>query len=669
MLKRFHKREPNMRDRFILRVLLPPFLLLLIIGGLGFWQLNEFLKDQAIDNLQIAAKATSIRLEREIAIREVILKNTANEITSIKNSYESELAQLELSRSGCRDYYLQKYTFTGSPDGVCDVFAQSLSNAKPSLALIEDTYLENAKKLQTTDFEDVNQRLSAFKQFFPETLAVMVIGENSAVVSSAISGDNTISSDNFIEYATSAVNQPIRGEIVLINDYKLAIFAFPSTEGSVLAAYEVNNPNYIRPSWQSTPIDNNEALSIITDSGKSIVYPGLRNETEILSHTNNIEDNFYGKANLSGVENIVVAESIGETNWKVLVASPEAIVFEQLRDTQLMVILIAGLIIVGFLWVGAFFIKRTTDNLAQLVTGAMVYGSGRLDYELKLNSSEKEFKQLADTMNYMAHRIAQSEKEIDERNKEFISIATHELRAPMTSIIGYLSMLGDNIGDKLTKQNKLLFSSAYNGSILLRDLVNDMLDAARLEGGREEFRLNKLQISTFISECIESMNIVAKQNDISIKYDDKSADDVFADDAKIRIILNNFISNAIKYNHKNGKVKIHHIINHDELITVVASTGPTIPAEQQAHMFEKFFRVDTPEHKKITGTGIGMYVTKKYIEAMNGKTWFTSNPGEDTIFYFSLPLASGNGSKNTPTTTTPKTSNSKWIMRWRRHIR
>jgi two-component system, OmpR family, sensor kinase len=71
----------------------------------------------------------------------------------------------------------------------------------------------------------------------------------------------------------------------------------------------------------------------------------------------------------------------------------------------------------------------------------MVYGSGRLDYKLDLNSSEKEFKQLADTMNYMAQRIAKNEKEIDERNKEFISIATHELRAPMTSIIGYLSLL------------------------------------------------------------------------------------------------------------------------------------------------------------------------------------------------------------------------------------
>jgi signal transduction histidine kinase len=303
------------------------------------------------------------------------------------------------------------------------------------------------------------------------------------------------------------------------------------------------------------------------------------------------------------------------------------------------------------------------------VTGAMVYGSGRLDYKLELQSSEKEFKQLADTMNYMAQRIAQTEKEIDERNKEFISIATHELRAPMTSIIGYLSILGENIGDKLNKQNSLLFTSAYDGSIRLRDLVNDMLDAARLEGGREEFRLNKLQISKYITECINSMDVVAKQNEISIYYDDKDTADVIADEGKTRIILNNFVSNAIKYNHIHGKVKISHIKHKDQLVTAIASTGPTIPADQQAHMFEKFFRVDTPEHKKVTGTGIGMYVTKQYIEAMNGKTWFTSNPGEDTVFYFSLPLAGETTSENSIAAITPKPTNSKWIMRWRRRIK
>lgn len=669
MFRSSKKREVTMRDRFILRVLMPPFLLLVVIGGVGFWQSNKILTSQAIDELQVAAKATSIRLEREMAIRETVLKNTADEISSIKAKYVSDLLQLESSRSGCREYYLQNYRFSGSPEGVCDVFSINLVYTRPNLELIEDTYIENAKNLQSTEISGINQRLSAFKQFFPETLAIMVIGDNNEIISSAVSGDTSITTEDFTDYAISATTQPVQGKILQINSYKIAVFAIPTEGGSVLAAYDVNNANYIRPTWMSTPIDTNEALAIVTESGQNVVYPGIRNELELLSNTQNIDENSSMKINLGGVENIVVSEDVGKSDWKILVTSPEAIVFATQRDTQLVLIIVAGIFVVGFLWVGTFFIKKTTDNLAQLVTGAMVYGSGRLDYKLVLNTPEKEFRQLAETMNYMAQRIARSEKEIDEKNKEFISIATHELRAPMTSIIGYLSMLQENLEKKLNKQDKMLINTAYDGTIRLRNLVNDMLDAARLEGGQEEFNIKKLDITKYINECVKSMDVVAKENKISIRYDEKSHGIVYADEAKLRIIMNNYLSNAIKYNHHGGKVVISHSQDKDQLITAVSSTGPTIPADQQEHMFEKFFRVDTPEHRKVTGTGIGMFVTKQYVLVMKGKVWFTSSPGQNTVFYFSLPMSGVESANNVSKTVTPKSANSKWIMRWRRRMR
>lgn len=87
-------------------------------------------------------------------------------------------------------------------------------------------------------------------------------------------------------------------------------------------------------------------------------------------------------------------------------------------------------------------------------------------------------------------------------------------------------------------------------------------------------------------------------------------------------------------------------------------------------MFEKFFRVDTPEHRKVTGTGIGMFVTKQYILAMNGKVWFSSSPGQNTVFYFSLPISTSENSKKIKSTkVTPQSNNSKWIMRWRKRMK
>lgn len=669
MFKFYKKREATMRDRFMFRVLLPPFLILLIVGGIGFWQLNRFLTTQAISDLKIAADASAIRLERELAIRATVLKNTGEEIAVIKNTYIADLSTLENNRANCRAYYLEEFTFFNSPDDACALFLDNLSGARPSLQIIEDTYIEEAKNLQTIETTNINQRLSAFKQFFPETLATIVANNDGQILSSAVSGDADISPADLTELAILSLERAIEGELVTVGNFKLAVFGFPTSEGSVLAAYDINSQNFIVPSWQSTPIDNNEALAIVTVPGETILYPRLRNESEFVAKTQTITNDSSVNVSLNNVQNIVTGTSVGGSNWMVMVASPEAVVFSPLRDTQIAVLFLAGLFIIGFLWVGTYFIKKMTDNIAQLVTGALVFGSGRLDYKLNIDTSVREFKQLEDTMSFMAKRIAKNEKENDERNKEFISIATHELRAPMTSIIGYLSMLKENVDKKLNKQDKMLLDTAYEGTTRLRELVNDMLDAARLEGGREEFNYKDIDISKHIVECINSMEVVAKENDITLIYDDAHKSSVYADEQKLRIILNNFMSNAIKYNHKKGTVEVSHSNSEGQLITSIANTGPSIPANQQQHMFEKFFRVDTPEHRKVTGTGVGMYVTKQYIEAMGGKVWFTSNPNEKTIFNFSLPNA---GKANTITSTkksTIKPTDSKWIMRWHKRMK
>lgn len=656
-----------MYDHFMSRVLLPPFILLLIIGGFGLFQLNSFLRTQSINELQVAARTTAIRLERELAIRETVLKNTGNEIAETKATYASNLQELEDRRQACRDYYQTEFTFFDSPDDVCAVFASTAF--RDSLQRIEDAYVEEAQQLQEQEITSTNSSLASFKQFFPETLAVMVVNEEGSIVSSAVSEANILSVDDFKKYAVDAINEPVLGEVLTIEQFSVAVFALPTEGGSVLAAYDINNPSYIRPSWVNTPIDTTEALSVVSSPGESIVYPGVSSSAEFIAKTRDIESGESALVRLGDVDNIVVSQDVERSKWAIVVASPEAVVFSPVFDSQLSAIFLAGLFVIGFLWVGTFFIKRTTDNLATLVAGAMIYGTGRFDYKLPIDSSDKEFHQLAETMQAMAKRIATSEKEMDERNKEFISIATHELRAPMTSIIGYLSMLKENTEKKMKKEDKMLLDTAYDGTIRLRDLVNDMLDAARLEGGREEFKFQKVSISEQIEACIESMSVVANEGHVKLQYDNKYSDSVIADEAKLRIILNNFVSNAIKYNHKKGHVKLSHKKQDGMLITAIANSGPTIPKDQQDHMFEKFFRVDTPEHRKVKGTGVGMFVTKQYIEAMKGNVWFSSESGEDTVFYFSLPLAEGVDIESQPKTVTPKPTSSKWIMRWRRRLK
>jgi signal transduction histidine kinase len=323
----------------------------------------------------------------------------------------------------------------------------------------------------------------------------------------------------------------------------------------------------------------------------------------------------------------------------VAVASPSAIVLSPLRDAQLVAVIIIGVLLLGFLWVGAFFIAKTLRSIIGLVAGAVMFSSGKLDYKIRLSNADREFVSLADTMNTMATRIAAAEKELDEKNKEFISIATHELRTPLTAILGNLSLVYEDMAAHLDDTVRPLVKQVYESTNRLRELVNDMLDVARLEGGRAEFVLTAVDIGALATDVIANLQVTAAEKLVSLSYDRQNAQSVTADESRVRIVLNNFVSNAIKYNRPNGTVSVAHQVKDGELVTMIKDTGLGIPEDQKAHMFEKFFRVKHEDRKDVVGTGLGMHITREYVIKMGGEVWFESVHGQGTTFYFSLPLA------------------------------
>lgn len=647
-----------------MRVLMPPFFVLLVLGGLGFWQLDRILRDQAVKNLDNAAEAASVRLEREFELRKTILKTTGEEIFIVKSKYQADIEKLQKNRAECRKHYEAESNFSGASGGACEPFSGSLASSRPSLSLIEETYVIKAKELQANQRQNVNQRLAAYKQFFPETLAVMIL-DDKEVVSSALSGAFKGSNDAFRDDAKSARAKPINGKIVRAENFELAVFAFPLSNGSVLAAYDVNNKNYIHPTWESTPVNREQALVVILDSAGQRVYPDLKDGAELGNQK--IRDEGYAEIEMAGVRNIAVGDIVNGSNWLVVVTSPKAAVLSPIRDAQLASAIIIAMLIVGFLWVGTFFIQRTANNIIQLVTGAMVFGSGRLDYKLNLSHAEKEFKQLAETMNYMARRISDTEKEIDIKNKEFISIATHELRTPLTAIIGYLSLFKEKHETKLDKDSKKYLEEAFNGTVRLRELINDMLDVARLEGGKVEFNLAPQDFKEIIGEIISTQTAVANKSKINLSYDSNNAARVFADEGRLRIVINNLVSNAIKYNRPGGFVKVSHKKTDNQLITLVEDNGLGIPAEQKDQIFEKFFRVKNSDRNDITGTGLGMHITQRYVQEMSGKIWFDSTHGHGSAFYVSLPI--GHKGDEERKQIVSDNHKSPWIMRWRKRLK
>ncbi|MES2971302.1 MAG: HAMP domain-containing sensor histidine kinase [Patescibacteria group bacterium] len=635
------KNNGNLHRRFVMRVLAPPFVALLLLSAATIWQLGNILHRQAIDGLKRSATTTAATLEREFALRETILKQSGTELFVIKSEYNSDRKQLDDNRDACRAHMQKKFTFKDAPNGVCEPFRGGFAGSNTgNLASLENEYVLLGEEMIQDQNQRINERISAFKQFFPETLALLIINDKKQPVSSAYSGIFKASTNIFQPDAESALVGSIRGKLATAEGYQLAVFAFQIPGGSVLAAYDLQNENFIRQVWESAPIDRTRTLALLLDSTGSPAYPILKDADGFKTSINELHHEPYINIPLDNVDHTVVGAPAGSSNWSVAIASPTAAVLATLRDAQLAAVVVIGLFMVGFVWVGTFFIQRTLRNIVSLVSGAMVFGSGRLDYKIALDHADGEFVRLAETMNAMAQRIFDVEKSVDEKNKEFISVATHELRAPLTAIIGHLSMFNEMYDKKLDDKAKFLIDQAYYGSARLRDLVNDMLNVARLESGRSEFALTTVPIKPVVEDVISTMAVVAKITNVTLEYKHVHEADVLADEQRLRIIINNFVSNAIKYNRPGGHVIVSHQVQDNLLVTCIEDNGLGIPEDQKAHMFEKFFRVEHEDRKSVTGTGLGMYITKEYIEQMHGKLWFESSHGTGTKFYFSLPIVS-----------------------------
>lgn len=285
-----HKGEGNLYSRFILRVLAPPFIALLIVGVIALQQLGTILHRQAIDGLKRSAVATAATLEREFSLRETVLKQTGAELFVIKNEYTTNRQNLDSNRNACRVHIKQNLPYTSAPNGVCEPFNGGFDGGRASLLALENEYVKLGEASIQDQNQRTNERLSAFKQFFPETLVILVLDDKKQVVSSAHSGAFKGSNEIFQPEAASAQASPIRGKVMSASDFKLVTFAFQIPGGSVLAAYDLQNEHFIRQAWLSAPIDRSRASAVLLDASGTPVYPVFKNSDDFKKNIDSLRE-------------------------------------------------------------------------------------------------------------------------------------------------------------------------------------------------------------------------------------------------------------------------------------------------------------------------------------------------------------------------------------------
>lgn len=252
------------------------------------------------------------------------------------------------------------------------------------------------------------------------------------------------------------------------------------------------------------------------------------------------------------------------------------------------------------------------------------------------------------------------EKEVDKMKTEFLSLASHQLRTPLTAIRLFVEMLSNERRGKLNQDQKEYLDNISQSTQRMISLVNDLLNVSRIETGRLKINPKPLDLAFFIEGVIKELDPIVKERSCAILFTKpkKELGSVPIDEGLLREVMRNLLANAIRYSPSKSctiTVRLEKYANMGQENSVaipedfrqkwyrgyylisVTDSGIGIPKNAQSRMFEKFFRADNAIKTEAEGTGLGLYVVKMIMEASGGAIWFESEEGKGTTFYVTIP--------------------------------
>jgi PAS domain S-box-containing protein len=244
------------------------------------------------------------------------------------------------------------------------------------------------------------------------------------------------------------------------------------------------------------------------------------------------------------------------------------------------------------------------------------------------------------------------EKRIDTAKTEFVSLASHQLRTPLTSIRWYVEMLLNGDGGTITDEQKLFVEEIRLGGERMNDLVNSLLNVSRIELGTFIIEPTPLHIGEVMKAMLKEQKPIVQEKGHTVKLDiDEEVAEVPMDLGLVENVFQNTLSNAFKYTPEKGNIQIAitvveagktfggHTFESDMYGVSIADNGMGIPADQQKHIFQKMYRAENVKSSVIDGNGLGLYIVKSILESVGGQIWFESVEGEGTTFYIIFPSA------------------------------
>lgn len=233
------------------------------------------------------------------------------------------------------------------------------------------------------------------------------------------------------------------------------------------------------------------------------------------------------------------------------------------------------------------------------------------------------------------------EQEFEKMKLDFVSMSAHELRTPLTSIRGYLSLLQKSVVSKLSGDESTYLQRSIISSEGLSVLIENLLNISNIEKGKMNIYLDSFDLEKTISSVITTFQANAQEVKVQLEFDkpEHPLPNVMADELRIKEVLTNLITNAINFNRPGGWVKVTMQLKENHIIVAIKDNGVGIAESSLPHLFTKFYRVTTPLIMGSKGTGLGLFISKKILDAHKEKIWVESKLDKETVFSFTLALA------------------------------
>jgi two-component system sensor histidine kinase/response regulator len=238
---------------------------------------------------------------------------------------------------------------------------------------------------------------------------------------------------------------------------------------------------------------------------------------------------------------------------------------------------------------------------------------------------------------YLKRMTSKMQEEGKQIRFQFLSVMSHELKSPINAVEGYLTMMQEKqFGDKVDDYEKMIDRSLarLRG---MRNLIMDLLDLTKIESGKKQRKLRDTDLSEIARMAMDTLEPYAIQRSVKMKLNVTGSPSLLADPDEMEIVFNNLVSNAVKYNRDGGKVNVLIEDQGKNLVIKVSDTGIGIGKEDQESIFEDFVRIKSSQTKDITGSGLGLSITKKMVAQYNGTIAVDSVPDEGTTFTVTLP--------------------------------